>query len=184
MAKILGVSVERLREFLKWHEDGRPNRLCIHNLSLQLPRRPEGDGYRLPRRLGLEDRTFLRPFNTVDFLETFIRWRHLLDVVKMARTTIFAIAFLLGHISLSFPHCLRLYVLLEHLVVDIRKFDGDLPEQPAIPVCLSSKYIMYLPGFHSTDTNQKLTDSFRHCSPFPLLSTLSLLPDIAGLHLC
>ena len=26
MAKILGVSVERLRDFLKWHEEGRPCR--------------------------------------------------------------------------------------------------------------------------------------------------------------
>jgi hypothetical protein len=40
MAKMLGVSVERLRDFLKWHEEGRPcraltveGRLCRNKVS-------------------------------------------------------------------------------------------------------------------------------------------------------
>jgi hypothetical protein len=37
---------------------------------------------------------------------------------------------------------------------------------------------------HRFDLDKKLTDSFRHCSPYPLLPLLSLLPGIAGPNLC
>ena len=67
---------------------------------------------------------------------------------------------------------------------NLAEFDRDLPEQPLVSGLLSAEDVLHLIVLHHADPNQKLTDSFRHCSPFPLLSMLSLLPDIAGLLLC
>ncbi len=67
---------------------------------------------------------------------------------------------------------------------DLTEFDRNLSEQPVVSSSLSKKHVLHLEGLYGADPDQKLTDSFRHCSPFPLLSMLSLLPDIAGLFLC
>ena len=66
----------------------------------------------------------------------------------------------------------------------LAEFDGDLTEQSVVASLLRAEHILHLEGPYHANTNQKLTDSFRHCSPFPSLSMPPLLPDIGGVRLC